>query len=337
MFDEIPAQLVRLSKRIADVPVVKRLLDTITEEFAARRRRDVSLDGFREVQDFGANPGNLKMHVYDPASAAPALAPMVVLLHGCTQDPRQFAADSGWMAMAARTGAVLIAPEQVSANNRGCCFNWFRPGDVQRGGGEMLSIRSMIAEAGRRYHCNMRRVYVVGLSAGGAMAAACLAAYPDVFAAGAVVAGLPAGGARTLTSALGLMNGNSMHRSPAELAAEARSLGGLESNATLPPLTIWQGTADRTVSAHNADALVSQWTTLLGLPSASTREEQVGHAVRHRIWDRDGRRMVESWTIDAMAHGYPVAGNGAPQRFVLTAPVDATPAIARFWGLLDAG
>ena len=153
-----------------------------------------------------ANPGGLELHSYVPHQL-PAGAPLVVVLHGCGQQAEDFATQSGWRYLAARHHFALLMPGQTEANNAQTCFNWFRPGDIKRGHGEVQSIVEMVAAVLRQTRGDPKRVFVTGLSAGGAMTAALLAAYPDVFAGGAVVAGLPMmicenPAARAATSAL---------------------------------------------------------------------------------------------------------------------------------------
>ena len=177
------------------------------------------------VDAFGSNPGRLRMLVYAPKTPPLPGAPIVVVLHGCGQTAATFAQESGWIAAADRFGFPLVLPEQTSSNNRGRCFHWFRPADTSRGRGEALSIRQMVGEAVARFAADPTSVFVVGLSAGGAMAAALLAAYPDVFTAGAVVGGLPVGCASNVAQGLSLM-ANAGHFQAAEtLAAKARALG----------------------------------------------------------------------------------------------------------------
>ena len=157
--------------------------------------------GVTRVTAFGSNPGELGMLVYAPPGLR-AGRPLVVVLHGCGQDAANFAADAGWIALARNFGLALLIPEQAQGNNRNRCFNWFRPEDVRRGGGEAMSIRQMVRVAAARFGSDKRRIFIVGFSAGGGMAAAMLAAYPAVFAAGAVVAGMPVGSARTMMGAV---------------------------------------------------------------------------------------------------------------------------------------
>ena len=161
--------------------------------------------GPAEIADFGSNPGRLSMFVHSPACSLLPSAPLIVLLHGCGQTAAAFARDTGWVSLSDRLGIPLVLPEQSGDNNHGRCFNWFRPGHTSRGNGEALSIRQMVAKAAERFGSDPGRVFITGLSAGGAMTAAMLAAYPDVFAAGAVVAGLPVGAATNTTEALARM------------------------------------------------------------------------------------------------------------------------------------
>jgi predicted esterase len=178
----------------------------------------------REETGFGSNPGNLRMFSYVSAGLK-TRAPLIVVLHGCKQRAGTFAHDAGWLDLAESTNAALLLPEQkglnpfwydvawvaplvglLGANNQNACFNWFQPGDVARDRGEALSIAQMIAAMIARYPVDPSRVYIAGLSAGGAMTAAMLAAYPERFAGGAIVAGVPYGCADTVIRALNCMN-----------------------------------------------------------------------------------------------------------------------------------
>ncbi len=142
----------------------------------------------QEITGFGSNPGNARMFVYVPERTArkPAL---VVALHGCTQSAASYDRGSGWSTLADEAGFVVVYPEQQRSNNPQGCFSWFVPGDTARDCGEALSIRQMVDHAIRAFGVDKRRVFVTGLSAGGAMASAMLATYPDVFSGGAIIAG----------------------------------------------------------------------------------------------------------------------------------------------------
>jgi poly(hydroxyalkanoate) depolymerase family esterase len=160
-----------------------------------------ALSGVSTITGFGSNPGALQMHVYAPPRLR-AGRPLVVVLHGCRQDAASFAADAGWIAIAQQFRLALLLPEQTCENNKGRCFNWFLPDDVRRGSGEIMSIRQMIRHAAKRFGSDPKQIFVAGFSAGGGMAAALLAAYPAVFAAGGIVAGMPAGCAKSQMGAM---------------------------------------------------------------------------------------------------------------------------------------
>jgi poly(hydroxyalkanoate) depolymerase family esterase len=199
----------------------------------------------REETGFGSNPGNLRMFSYVPADLAPG-APLIVVLHGCKQKAVTFARDAGWLALADRSRLALVLPEQKGlpsylhdvyvlpgvvalwgANNQNACFNWFEPDDTARDRGEALSIRQMIDAVVERHSVDRSRVYVAGFSAGGAMTAAMVAAYPERFAGGAIIAGVPYGCADTVSKALQCMN-RGMDRAPAEWRRHVRDVAGAE-------------------------------------------------------------------------------------------------------------
>lgn len=175
----------RLLVRLLAVLAV--VLGTALAAPAPQARAAVTLT---RVTDFGTNPGALTMYVHRPATL-PAHPPVVVALHGCTQSAQVYADNSGLPQLADQDGFLLVLAETSAANNPSRCFNWFQSGDNRRGQGEALSVRQMVSHAVTAYGADPRRVYVTGLSAGGAMTAVMLATYPDVFSAGAVVAGLP--------------------------------------------------------------------------------------------------------------------------------------------------
>jgi poly(hydroxyalkanoate) depolymerase family esterase len=290
-----------------------------------------------EITGFGSNPGDLRMLSFVPEKLQPEPA-LVVVLHGCGQTAAGYDLGAGWSTLAERYGFALLMPEQQRANNPQGCFNWFNPEDVARDHGEAHSIRQMIARMVGDHGIDRHRIFVTGLSAGGAMTSVMLATYPEVFSAGAVIAGLPYGVASNVREAL-----NGMLQSPSRPAGE---LGDLVRNASShrgpwPKLSVWHGSADRTVNPANANAIVKQWLDVHDLPAAAMSEGMIDGYPHQVWWNEDGETIIESYTITDMAHGTPlgVADNderyGAQGAFLIEAGISSSYHIASFFGLTD--
>ncbi len=319
------ARLLRLTtKLIGTVGVVAKIKPTrkkASKPKAAQKPK--SAPAARRAPAFKPNPGALVMHTHVPASLKPG-APLVVLLHGCGQEPERFAAETGWKQLADRGGFVLLMPGQTEANNRQRCFNWFRPADVSRDMGEAASIHAMVRSVLAKHRCDKRRIFVTGLSAGGAMTASLLAGYPDVFAGGAVVAGLPAGAASGMVGAMTRMAGRGAELSAAEWQSRARALAPIAYRGPWPRISIWRGDADTVVAPVNGVQLAAQWVALHGLDTAlPPRVARPG--VSCQAWNlAGGAPVVELWTLAGVGHVYPtLAMNG----------VSAAEQIARSWDL----
>lgn len=291
-------------------------------------------DRLTDLDDFGSNPGNLRARLYLPADL-PENAPLVVVLHGCTQTAAGYDTGTGWSVMADRHGFALLFPEQRRANNQNLCFNWFLPQHTGRDQGEALSISQMVQTVRLRHRLDPDRTFVTGLSAGGAMASVMLATYPDLFAGGAVIAGLPFGAASSMPEAFAAMQGSS---SMDGLADKVRSAS--RHQGSWPIVSVWHGAGDKTVAAVNGEAVVEQWRGIHGLPLQPSHTAVVG-SVPRRTWRNDeGREVLEEYVVPRMGHGTPVDGTaegGIGGAYMLDVGVSSTQEIARFWGIADGG
>ncbi len=287
----------------------------------------------QEVADFGTNPGALRMLTYAP-DHLPSRPALVVALHGSTQSAAKYDLGAGWSTLADQHGFVLLMPEQGRNNNPNCSFNWFLPGDITRDEGEACSIAQMVEKAVLDFNIDRKRIFIAGLSAGGAMTLVMLATYPDLFAAGAVVAGLPYGGATNLQEALRGMFQDS-DRSSRELGDLVRAAA--PATTRWPRLSVWHGDADRTVKPSNAGEIVKQWLDLHGLPTAPMSEQIIDGHSRQVWWNADGETVIESYSIADMAHGAPLSRTeaGVPGPFMIETGISSSDHIVRFFGLTD--
>src|SRR4051812_36298929 len=216
-FIDVPFEVVRepgdhTAQATTDAPTID-----ATDEIASDRRahdRDAGHKAEFGEHRFTCGAGALRYKLYVPETLDPAIpAPLLVMLHGCTQSPDDFARGTRMNALARQHGYVVAYPAQSQKNNAGKCWNWFRSGDQQRGRGEPALLAALTLHLVDRYRLDGRRVYVAGLSAGGAMAAVLGNTYPDVYAAIGVHSGLPHLAAHDLPSALAAMRQGGADRS----------------------------------------------------------------------------------------------------------------------------
>jgi len=248
-----------------------------------------------------------------PLPAAPC--PVVVMLHGCTQSPQDFAIGTGMNALAQAQGVIVVYPAQAAGANINKCWNWFRPGDQQRDKGEPAILAAITREVLARQNADPSRVYVAGLSAGGAAAVILAQAYPDLFAAVGVHSGLAMGAAQDVGSAFGAMNAGAAGHSVVHRV----------------PTIVFHGTADTTVNIANAHAVARQ--AQRGIPG--THGSTTALTPRGRSYTRqsltapDGRSMGEVWLIDGAGHAW--AGGSARGSFTDPAGPDASAEMLRFF------
>ena len=283
------------------------------------------------VARFGSNPGGLRMHFLPPQQRTAAAA-LVIALHGEGQNAAEFAAGTGWADLAEHHGFALLLPEQSSVNNANHSFNWYEPADSRRERGEAKSIRQMIDAVMALSRIDPQRIFINGFAAGGGMASVMLACYPELFNAGAIIAGLPHGAATNADQA--------REYASRPRVRPAREWGYLVRSASThkepwPRISVWHGSADATVHPANSGEILKQWTELHGLPLYPS-EARIAEGHEHRVWrEAGGKVLVEQHLLTGMGHGIPVTGDtekrGGPTGRAIRASISATEEILRFW------
>jgi poly(hydroxyalkanoate) depolymerase family esterase len=247
--------------------------------------------------------------------------PLVVMLHGCTQSPADFAAGTRMNLLAEEEQLLVVYPEQSKSANASKCWNWFETGNQQRSAGEPSLIDGITRKIMSKYRVSTERVYVVGMSAGGAMATIMAATYPDLYAAVGVHSGIPYGAAHDLPSGFEAMQkGASRHRRELRKAI---------------PLILFHGDSDSTVAKVNADHIRDQWLQAFeknGRPAGGPRLERGmvgGHAyTRFAYHDADGQVVLEEWVIHHAGHAW--SGGSSNGSFTNPQGPDASAEIVRF-------
>jgi len=296
------------------------------------------MDRLTDLPPIADNPGGLTGRYFVPKGRTGPM-PLVVVLHGCTQNAAVYDTGSGWSQLAERHGFALLFPEQSRANNPMLCFNWFSPTDIQRGSGEAASIKAMVDAMRRSHDIDAARIFVTGLSAGGAMTSVMLATYPELFSAGAIIAGVAYGCASDVTEAFDCMGGRA-RSGGAELGRRVR--GASAHKGGWPRVQIWHGGADTTVVASNADTIALQWADLHGLAAQPDRVDKVEGYPRRAWLGADGTPLIEHYSITGMAHGIPIhPGTGEGQSgeagaHMLDVGLSSTDRIAEFFGIAAA-
>ncbi|WP_187276408.1 extracellular catalytic domain type 1 short-chain-length polyhydroxyalkanoate depolymerase [Parahaliea maris] len=268
---------------------------------------------WQELSQFGANPGELDAWF----SGNKASEKLLVVLHGCKQDGRQFSEASGLLAQAEAADMLVLVPQQRALNNLDGCFSWFNPADQK--GGEAASIIAMIN--GLNPSGSRKTVFLVGLSAGGAMASNLADNYPQYFKAVAVVAGVPHGCANSLVSAISCMKSG-----PGEKWPDSQQTP----SASWPDLVVVTGSDDDIVNPRNSKRLVGQWRERLGLDSLDALVDN-GESYISQSW-RGEQSRLEYWELTGFPHAWSVGGNARPSDpYIQPGPMDLSRRLIDLW------
>ncbi|GAB3447971.1 PHB depolymerase family esterase [Massilia solisilvae] len=248
---------------------------------------------------FSAAGDTRRYKLYVPSVPASGPRPLIVMLHGCTQNADDFAAGTAMNALAEQHGCLVLYPEQSATANASHCWNWFEASHQERDGGEPSLLAAMTREVVETWQADPKRVYVAGLSAGGAMAAILGQAYPELYAAVGVHSGLPVGSARDLITGLAAMK-----KAPARAGRPART------PPQRVPVIVFHGDQDSTVHPGNGDAVLRQFVHSAPGSSADVlhrHEERTEQAdgrgyTRTAMRDRSGRTVAEYWELHGAGH-----------------------------------
>jgi poly(hydroxyalkanoate) depolymerase family esterase len=280
-------------------------------------------------RSFNNQAGTRAYKLYIPvghAGAASGPVPLIVMLHGCTQTPDDFAAGTRMNALADAHGFLVAYPAQAARDNGSKCWNWFRAGDQLRERGEPSLIAGITRAVASDYRIDERRIFVAGLSAGAAMAVILGETYPDIFAAVGAHSGLPFGAAHDVPSALAAMNGG------AGMSGARHPLR--ERKASAIPTIVFHGTADRTVDQRNGLAIVHDATNAEGNARlhASSHEGKVdgGRRYTHEVFsDPTAQPLVELWIVHGAGHAW--SGGSALGTYTDPSGPDASAEMVRFF------
>lgn len=243
---------------------------------------------------FTCKAGTRRYRTYVPASAQEGITGLVVMLHGCTQNPTDFAVGTGMNALAEEHRFVVVYPQQSRGDNAQSCWNWFSRGDQKRDRGEPSIIAGLTREAIKRHGVPADRTFVAGLSAGAAMAVILGDAYPDLFSAVGAHSGLPTGAAKDVPSAFAAMAGQGATSAAAATGSTIRTI-------------VFHGSADSTVHPSNGERITQS--ALDRGPRQNLQSEDEGKAGgrsfrRCTTYGTDGTAAVEHWVIDGMGHAW---------------------------------
>jgi poly(hydroxyalkanoate) depolymerase family esterase len=285
---------------------------------AARRASSPAAPRF-QYHSVQSRAGSRRYKLYVPSGYHGQRLPLVVMLHGCTQSPDDFAAGTRMNELAEEQLFLVAYPEQPKSANARKCWNWFNEHDQIRDSGEPLLIAELTRQIMRDHSVDEGRVYIAGMSAGGAAAAIMGATYPDLYAAVGIHSGLACGAARDIPSAFAAMR---------QGAPNARDIS---QNTKLVPTIVFHGDRDTTVSPVNGDQVIAQAMAGLECPETISREVLAdGTAVARTVrTDSAGCSIVELWAVEGLGHAW--SGGSRQGTFTDARGPDASREFLRFF------
>jgi len=310
-----------------------RILKYLTTSFFTLSLSFSALANFTTLNQFGDNPGSLEASYYLPEQyqAGNEHSALVVVLHGCAQQGDALAQQSGLLGLAKKHNFALLLPQQGLINNIKRCFNWYSDDDYSKDKGESLSIKSMITTLKQQLGSN--NVYIIGLSGGGAMASAMLVNYPNLFKAGAVVAGIPFPCADGLITGISCMK-NGPSQTVDELVKLIEKLNPQQT--TWPRLSVWTGSSDDIVNPLNSSMMAQQWAKLSSLSTEPVVNKKSGYTVTR--WSNAAQEVqVELVEVTNLGHGImvnpKVENGGEVSDYLLASPISTAIQVVNFWRL----
>lgn len=266
--------------------------------------------------------GSRNYKIYLPASQPTRPKGLILMLHGCSQTPDDFAIGTRINALAEKQGFAIAYPAQTRGHNGASCWNWFKPGHQSRGAGEPAILASLTRKLMREFGLDRDAVFVAGLSAGGAMAAILADVYPDVFSAAGIHSGLPRGSARDVITAMSAMRNGGVPGVVAPAIAKMR---------VLPVRRIvFQGEADTTVHPSNAAMIVAAAMGSDAVPTKIGKRTVRGRGyARSDFSGSDGAVMLELWMIEGSGHAW--SGGHAAGSYTDSKGPDASVQMIRFF------
>jgi poly(hydroxyalkanoate) depolymerase family esterase len=283
---------------------------------------------FKNLKKFGDNPGELTASYFEPQTKA-APETIVVLLHGCAQNAENFAKNTGFMGLAQQHNFILLLPQQSKKNNIKGCFNWFSTTDNAKEAGELLSIKNMILTL--KQQLAIKAIYIAGFSAGGAMTAALLVHYPELFSGGAIIGGIPYPCADGLIKAIACMR-NGPALSANKLAKQVKK-EQINTAIAWPNLLIITGDNDKIVNPKNGRYLAQQWQQLKGLSKPEIHKKE---HLTTTLWRNNQQQVqVELIEIANIGHAFSVnhklKNGGKEASFINNASISSAIKSIDFW------